>query len=63
MSRMGSTSQVTNYDRFIRETGKGVASIGNVRAPIQPFVGHSGWIGESWGTEQPLLRHGYGGSS
>jgi hypothetical protein len=31
MSRMGPTSQVTNYDRFIRETGKGVASVGNVR--------------------------------
>ena len=25
MSWMGSTSQVTNYDRFIRETGKGVS--------------------------------------
>jgi hypothetical protein len=31
MSQMGSTSQVTNRDRFIHETGKGVASIGNVQ--------------------------------
>ena len=38
---MGSTSQVTNCDRFIRETGKGVASVGNVwdidRGPSRTF--------------------------
>jgi hypothetical protein len=60
MSRMGSTSQVTNYDRFIRETGKGVMSVGNVRdidwAPVEPFVEHSGWIRERLeDVRQPLL--------
>jgi hypothetical protein len=30
MSWMGLTSQVTSCDLFIHETGKGVASIGNV---------------------------------
>jgi hypothetical protein len=47
---MGSTSRVTNYDRFIHETRKGVASVKNVwdndQAPIEPFVGHLGWIRE-----------------
>ena len=41
MSRMGSTSQVTNYDLFICETGKGVASVENVwdidREPSRTF--------------------------
>ena len=50
MSRMGSTSQVTNCDRFIRETSKEVALVGNVRdidrALVEPFVGHSGQIRE-----------------
>ena len=50
MSQMGSISQVTNCDQFIRETGKGVASVENVedidRAPVEPFVGHSGQIRE-----------------
>ena len=50
MSRMGSTSEVTNCDQFIRETGKGVALVGNDRdidrAPVEPFVGHSGRIRE-----------------
>ena len=44
----GATNQVTNHDRFIHETSKGVASVGNVRdidrAPVEPFVGHLGQI-------------------
>jgi hypothetical protein len=41
MSRMGSTRRVTSCGLFIRETGKGVASVGNVqdidREPSQTF--------------------------
>jgi hypothetical protein len=64
----GSTSQVTNCDRFICEAGKGVVSVGNVRdidwAPVEPFVGHSGRIRERLrNMRQPLPGHGYGGSS
>ena len=44
MSQMGATSHATTRDRFIREMGKGVASVGNVRdidrAPIEPFIGY-----------------------
>jgi hypothetical protein len=60
MLQMGLTSQVTYYDRYIRETSKGVASVGNVRdidrAPVEPFIGHSGQIRE-WleNMRQPLL--------
>jgi hypothetical protein len=62
MSQMGLTSQVTNCDQFIRETGKGVASVGNVRdidgALAKPFVGHSGQIREKLeDVGQPLLSH------
>ena len=50
MSQMGLTSQENNCDRFICETSKGVVSVGNVqdidRAPVEPFIGHSGWISE-----------------
>ena len=60
MSLMGSTSQVTNRDRFIRETGKGVASVENVQdidwAPVKPFIGHLGLIRERLeNMRQPLL--------
>ena len=48
MLRMGLTSQVTSCDLFIRETGKAVVSVGNVRdidqAPVEAFIGHSGRI-------------------
>jgi hypothetical protein len=41
---MGVTSQVTDCDRFVRETGKGVALVGNVqdidREPVEPFFKH-----------------------
>jgi hypothetical protein len=41
---MGVTSQVTDCDRFVRETGKGVALVRNVqdidRGPIEPFFEH-----------------------
>jgi len=47
---MGLTSQVTNCDWFIHETGKGVALVGNVwdidGALAEPFIGHSGWVRE-----------------
>jgi hypothetical protein len=67
MSWMGSTSQVTNCDRFIRETDKGVASVENARdidwAPVEPFIGHSGQIRERLeNVRQPLLLDSvYGG--
>jgi len=41
---MGVTSQVTDCNYFVRETGKGVALVGNVwdidRGPVKPFVEH-----------------------
>jgi hypothetical protein len=41
---MGVTSQVTYCDRFVRETGKGVALVGNVRdidrGLVEPFFEH-----------------------
>jgi hypothetical protein len=55
---MESTSWVTNYDQFIHETSKGVASIGNVQdidqARAEPFVGHSGRIRERLENEATL---------
>ena len=46
----GVASQVTSYDQFIHETGKGVASFENVQdidqLPVEPFIGHSGQIRE-----------------
>jgi hypothetical protein len=67
MSQMGATSQVTNCDRFIRETGKGVAPVGNVwdidRALVKPFIGYLGQIRERlemWGNPY-LWCTGYGG--
>jgi hypothetical protein len=39
---MGVTSQVTDYDHFVRKTSKGVAPVGNVRdidrELVVPFV-------------------------
>ena len=57
---MGSTSQVTNCDRFIHETGKVVALVRNVQdidqAPVEPFIGHSGQIRERLeNVREPLL--------
>ena len=57
---MGSTSQVTSCDLFIRETGKGggigwecLRLTGN---PVEPFVGHLGQIRERLeNVRQPLL--------
>ena len=47
---MGVTSQVTDFDRFVHETSKGVALVGNVRdidqGPIEPFVEHLGRVRE-----------------
>ena len=46
------TSQVTDCDCFIRETGKGVALVGNVRVQdidqglAEPFVEHLGQVRE-----------------
>ena len=50
----------SNCDRFIRETGKGVVSVGNVWdidwTPVKPFIGHSGRIREMLeNMRQPLL--------
>jgi hypothetical protein len=54
MSQMRSTSQVTNRDRFIRETGKGVASIRNVRDIDGHLLNLSldvrGRLGKGWKT-------------
>jgi hypothetical protein len=49
---MGVTSQVTDHDRFVHETGKGVASVRNVRVHdidrglVEPFIEHFGWVRE-----------------
>jgi hypothetical protein len=47
---MGVTSQVTDCDRFVCETGKGFALVRNVRdidwRPVEPFVEHLGWVRE-----------------
>ena len=61
MSWMGSTSQVTNYDWFIRETGKGVVSVRNVwyivQELVESFIEHSGWIRERLEiVRQPLFQ-------
>ena len=60
MSWMGSTSQVTSCDLFIRETGKGVVSVRNVwyivQELVESFIGHSGRIRERLeNVRQPLL--------
>ena len=49
---MGVTSQVPDCDRFVHETGKGVALFRNVRVrdidqgPIKPFIEHLGRVRE-----------------
>ena len=49
---MGLTSQVTECDHFVHETGKGVASVINVRVHDidwgldEPFIEHLGWVRE-----------------
>ena len=45
-------SQVTDFDRFVHEIGKGVASVRNVRVCdidrglAKPFIEHLGWVRE-----------------
>ena len=49
---MGLTSQVTECDHFVHETGKGVALVRNVRVSdieqglAEPFIEHLGQVRE-----------------